>query len=136
MKVAIGSSCTGKVQWKRKEGVIQSTPTVAGSIVWQVGWHAGAVLIGIDGRSGRVLARRTLGKDVYYVGPAILDGKMYLGSFGGCRARATVTGSADVAQLVEHFTRNEGVRGSNPRVGSSEASQKPRSGGVFLRARP
>ncbi len=25
--------------------------------------------------------------------------------------------SADVAQLVEHFTRNEGVRGSNPRVG-------------------
>src|SRR5207253_8038942 len=28
------------------------------------------------------------------------------------------TGPADVAQLVEHFTRNEGVRGSNPRVGS------------------
>jgi hypothetical protein len=27
--------------------------------------------------------------------------------------------SADVAQLVEHFTRNEGVRGSNPRVGFS-----------------
>ena len=27
-------------------------------------------------------------------------------------------GHADVAQLVEHFTRNEGVRGSNPRVGS------------------
>src|SRR3977135_1334765 len=26
---------------------------------------------------------------------------------------------ADVAQLVEHFTRNEGVRGSNPRVGSA-----------------
>ena len=26
-------------------------------------------------------------------------------------------GRADVAQLVEHFTRNEGVRGSNPRVG-------------------
>ena len=25
---------------------------------------------------------------------------------------------ADVAQLVEHFTRNEGVRGSSPRVGS------------------
>src|SRR4249919_1484854 len=26
---------------------------------------------------------------------------------------------ADVAQLVEHFTRNEGVRGSSPRVGFS-----------------
>src|SRR5438093_8505606 len=25
---------------------------------------------------------------------------------------------ADVAQLVEHITRNDGVRGSNPRVGS------------------
>ena len=73
----------GKVQWKRKQGVIQSTPTVAGSIVWQVGWHSGAVLIGIDGRSGRVRERHALGKDLYYIGPAILDGKMYLGSFGG-----------------------------------------------------
>ena len=36
---------------------------------------------------------------------------------------------ADVAQLVEHFTRNEGVPGSSPGVGSSG---KPRSqGGVF-----
>ena len=30
-------------------------------------------------------------------------------------------GPADVAQLVEHFTRNEGVRGSSPRVGSKKA---------------
>ena len=30
---------------------------------------------------------------------------------------------ADVAQLVEHFTRNEGVRGSNPRVGFQEIPQ-------------
>jgi hypothetical protein len=29
-----------------------------------------------------------------------------------------IPASADVAQLVEHFTRNEGVRGSSPRVGS------------------
>jgi hypothetical protein len=28
-----------------------------------------------------------------------------------------IPASADVAQLVEHFTRNEGVRGSSPRVG-------------------
>jgi hypothetical protein len=27
---------------------------------------------------------------------------------------------ADVAQLVEHITRNDGVRGSNPRVGSPD----------------
>ena len=31
---------------------------------------------------------------------------------------AKLRAPADVAQLVEHFTRNEGVRGSNPRVGS------------------
>src|SRR5438132_10358813 len=31
---------------------------------------------------------------------------------------AILASRADVAQLVEHFTRNEGVRGSNPRVGS------------------
>ena len=29
----------------------------------------------------------------------------------------TIVGRADVAQLVEHFTRNEGVPGSNPGVG-------------------
>ena len=28
--------------------------------------------------------------------------------------------NADVAQLVEHFTRNEGVPGSSPGVGSKE----------------
>ena len=32
---------------------------------------------------------------------------------------------ADVAQLVEHFTRNEGVRGSSPRVGLAETSGLP-----------
>jgi Protein of unknown function, DUF488 len=31
---------------------------------------------------------------------------------------ASIHSRADVAQLVEHFTRNEGVRGSSPRVGS------------------
>jgi hypothetical protein len=31
--------------------------------------------------------------------------------------------AADVAQLVEHFTRNEGVRGSNPRVGFEEEAR-------------
>ena len=30
---------------------------------------------------------------------------------------------ADVAQLVEHFTRNEGVPGSSPGVGSGRAQQ-------------
>jgi putative pyrroloquinoline-quinone binding quinoprotein len=83
VKIAIGSRCTGTIAWKRKQGVIQSTPTVAGSIVWQVGWHSGAALIGIDGRTGRVRERHALGKDLYYVGPAVLDGRMYLGSFGG-----------------------------------------------------
>jgi hypothetical protein len=35
----------------------------------------------------------------------------------GAKARLSYERPADVAQLVEHFTRNEGVRGSNPRVG-------------------
>jgi hypothetical protein len=34
----------------------------------------------------------------------------------GCRG--TIPANADVAQLVEHFTRNEGVPGSSPGVGS------------------
>jgi hypothetical protein len=83
VKVAIGSSCTGKFAWRRKHGVLQSTATIAGTTVWTVGWHNGAVLMGIDGRSGGVLARTPMGKDLYYVGPAVLDGKVYLGSFGG-----------------------------------------------------
>jgi hypothetical protein len=37
---------------------------------------------------------------------------------------------ADVAQLVEHFTRNEGVPGSNPGVGFSEV---PAIRAVFVR---
>ena len=38
-------------------------------------------------------------------------------------ARAgTIGACADVAQLVEHFTRNEGVRGSSPRVGFMETT--------------
>jgi hypothetical protein len=36
---------------------------------------------------------------------------------------------ADVAQLVEHFTRNEGVPGSNPGVGS----EKGAGNSAFLR---
>ena len=63
--------------------MIQSTPTVAGTMVWTIDWHDGAALIGIDGRTGHVRERHALGKDLYYIGPAILDGKMYLGSFGG-----------------------------------------------------
>jgi hypothetical protein len=42
------------------------------------------------------------------------------------RTRLHFATRADVAQLVEHFTRNEGVPGSNPGVGSS---RKARSGG-------
>src|SRR2546421_7928482 len=41
----------------------------------------------------------------------------------GGRTRATDSRDADVAQLVEHFTRNEGVRGSSPRVGFEEFLQ-------------
>src|SRR5437764_3917947 len=37
---------------------------------------------------------------------------------------------ADVAQLVEHFTRNEGVRGSNPRVGFEPILRARRIGGM------
>jgi hypothetical protein len=35
----------------------------------------------------------------------------------GWRLLAKAPANADVAQLVEHFTRNEGVSGSNPLVG-------------------
>ena len=38
---------------------------------------------------------------------------------------------ADVAQLVEHFTRNEGVAGSSPAVGFGLPRQTPRKLGIF-----
>ena len=41
----------------------------------------------------------------------------------GARGPGVDCERADVAQLVEHFTRNEGVRGSNPRVGYEKAPQ-------------
>ena len=37
------------------------------------------------------------------------------------RKRPICSANADVAQLVEHFTRNEGVPGSSPGVGSGKA---------------
>src|SRR5438105_5968099 len=37
---------------------------------------------------------------------------------------------ADVSQLAEHFTRNEGVRGSNPRVGFEPILRARRIGGM------
>jgi hypothetical protein len=39
-----------------------------------------------------------------------------------------IPANADVAQLVEHFTRNEGVRGSSPRVGSEDWGHSGRLG--------
>jgi hypothetical protein len=43
-------------------------------------------------------------------------------------------GLADVAQLVEHFTRNEGVPGSSPGVGSPvQAEYVCRSRALWLR---
>ena len=39
------------------------------------------------------------------------------GWFDGSRPRLDWGSPADVAQLVEHFTRNEGVPGSSPGVG-------------------
>jgi hypothetical protein len=42
------------------------------------------------------------------------------------RSIREIPASADVAQLVEHFTRNEGVRGSSPRVGLRKAPQMAR----------
>ena len=46
----------------------------------------------------------------------------------GTRKIREIPAHADVAQLVEHFTRNEGVPGSIPGVGSSE---KPCLAGLF-----
>ena len=40
---------------------------------------------------------------------------------GGPRQSWEIPANADVAQLVEHFTRNEGVPGSSPGVGSRES---------------
>ena len=48
-----------------------------------------------------------------------------MGSRVNCNRR-----QADVAQLVEHFTRNEGVRGSNPRVGFEPIPRARRIGGM------
>jgi hypothetical protein len=83
VKIGVTAGCKGRVAWRRALGVINSTPTVAGETVWAVAWHSSAALVGIDGRTGAVRVRRALGKDRYYVGPAVLDGRMYLGSFGG-----------------------------------------------------
>jgi len=47
---------------------------------------------------------------------------------------STIDAPADVAQLVEHFTRNEGVPGSSPGVGSFRMWPLARLGGRVRRA--
>jgi hypothetical protein len=50
----------------------------------------------------------------------------------GVRCQAVQLGrSADVAQLVEHFTRNEGVPGSSPGVGFKDPLE---TAGFFVAA--
>jgi hypothetical protein len=51
------------------------------------------------------------------------------------QARLDWPADADVAQLVEHFTRNEGVRGSSPRVGSGTRPGNRISSGWLAGAR-
>ena len=42
----------------------------------------------------------------------------------GVRRIREIPANADVAQLVEHFTRNEGVPGSSPGVGSGDSASR------------
>lgn len=83
LKIDLTAKCKGKIAWTRRLGTINSTPTVAGKTVWVVAWHTNAALLGIDARTGAVRVRRALGKDRYLVGPAVVDGRIYIGSFGG-----------------------------------------------------
>ena len=83
VKVEITSKCLGRVAWTRRLGAVNSTATIAGTTVWVVGWHRNAALLGIDGRGGAIRVRRALGKHTYYVGPAVVGGRIYLGSFDG-----------------------------------------------------
>jgi len=83
VKIELTPKCKGKIAWTRRLGAINSTPTVAGDAVWVVAWHTNAVLLGIDARTGAVRSRRELGRDRYLVGPTIVDGRIYLGSFAG-----------------------------------------------------
>ena len=55
----------------------------------------------------------------------------------GARQIREIPVNADVAQLVEHFTRNEGVPGSSPGVGSSYLQGKcAPTGGLVSRTHP
>jgi outer membrane protein assembly factor BamB len=83
VKVAVTRKCRGRIAWRHRLGAVNGTATIAGTTVWLVPWHTHGALLGIDGRTGRTRTQLGLGPDRYLVGPAVLDGRLYLGSYGG-----------------------------------------------------
>jgi hypothetical protein len=84
VRVAVNGACKGRIAWShRLRDGVNSTPTVAGSTVWFVRWRKTARLLGLDARTGREVARTSLGKDWYFVAPTVVGGRLYVGSWAG-----------------------------------------------------
>jgi hypothetical protein len=70
-----------------------------------------------EGKPAFTVAANTVLEEILRRRPASTDELIEIRGIGPALAGDSIHARADVAQLVEHFTRNEGVRGSSPRVG-------------------
>ena len=94
---------------------------------------AARALIWAEDVRGIPIIPADLGGDGAILGAALAapSSRAEVGSRGTTVAILQIRGysgmrDADVAQLVEHITRNDGVRGSSPRVGSADTAKKSR----------
>lgn len=82
-RLRLTKRCELRPVWTVPLGVdsVNGAPTVAGDVVW-FPVSDGLAIWGVDARSGDVLARLSMGSNVYGA-PAVLDGRLYAGSFTG-----------------------------------------------------
>jgi hypothetical protein len=84
IRIDVSSRCRARVRWRRRlgAGLFNSSPTIAGGILWYVRTADVATLLGVDARTGRVKFHEIVGSPVY-AAPTVLGRAIYAGTGSG-----------------------------------------------------
>jgi hypothetical protein len=78
VRVTLDDACRPSVVWRRPFGksTLNSSPTVAGALVWLALSGKPATLLGIEARSGAIRFRREIG-GMSFAAPTVIDGRLF-----------------------------------------------------------
>jgi outer membrane protein assembly factor BamB len=84
VRVSIGARCGLGIRWSMRvgKGLLNSSPTVAGGIVWFARTGNPSLLVGVDAQSG-VIRLATRLRDPVFSAPTVVGNRVYAGSFEG-----------------------------------------------------